>query len=92
MNTFDEANDHFRATYGFSLILRNELTLMSRHKRPSQWVGAESEDVVLLRRTGHPPTRYPKSHGIIANGGYRLISLSTLLSNIKEGRQLFLKL
>jgi hypothetical protein len=92
MNTFEEANDHFRATYGFSLILRNEPTLMSRHKRPSQWVGAEPENVVLLRRTGYPPTRYPKSHGIITNGGYRLISLSTLLSNLKEGRQLFQKL
>jgi len=92
MKTFKDVNDYFRATYGFSLISREEPTLMSRHKRPSQWVGAEPEDVVLLRRTGHPPTKYPKSRGIISNGGYRLISLSTLLSNIKEGRQLFLKL
>jgi hypothetical protein len=90
--TFDDINDYFRATYGFSLFLREEPTLMSRHRRPSRWVGALEPDVVLLRRTGYPPTRYPKSHGIIANGGHRLISLSTLQSNIKEGRQLFTRL
>jgi len=92
MTTFDDLNDFFRATYGFSLFLREEPTLMSRHKRPSQWVGANSPDIVLLRRTGYPPTKYPKSHGIISNGGHRLISLSTLLSNIKESRSLFLRL
>jgi hypothetical protein len=92
MKTFNDVNDHFRATYNFSLLYRVEPTLMSRHKRPSQWVGAEPPNIVLLRRTGYPPTKYPKSHGIISNGGYRLISLSTLLSNLKEGRQLFLEL
>jgi hypothetical protein len=92
MTSFDDINDYFRATYGFSLFLREEPTLMSRHKRPSQWVGAEDPDIVLLRRTGYPPTKYPRSHGIISNGGHRLVSLSTVLSNLKEGRQLFLRL
>ena len=92
MTTFDDLNDFFRATYGFSLFLREEPTLMSRHKRPSQWVGANSPNIVLLRRTGLPTTKYPRSHGIINNGGHRLISLSTLLSNIKENRSLYLKL
>ena len=92
MTTFDVVNDFFRATYGFSLFLREEPTLMSRHKRPSQWVGANSPNIVLLRRTGLPTTKYPRSHGIINNGGHRLISLSTLLSNIKENRSLYLKL
>jgi hypothetical protein len=89
---FDDLNDYFRATHGFSLFLREEPTLMNRSKRPTQWVGADAPDVVLLRRTGYPTTKYPKSHGIIKNGGYRPISLSTLLSNIKEGKQLFQKL
>lgn len=92
MNTFDDINDYFRATYGFSLFLKEEPTLMNRSKRPTQWVGADASDVVLLRRTGHPPTKYPKCHGIISNGGHRPISMSTLLSNMKEGRQLFLRL
>lgn len=65
---------------------------MSRHKRPSKWVGAEDPGIVLLRRTGYPPTKYPKSHGIISNGGHRLVSLSTVLSNLKEGRPLFMRL
>lgn len=92
MKTFKDVNEHFMLTYGFSLFLKEEPTVMSRYKRPSQWVGAEVPDVVLLRRTGYPPTKYPKSHGMINNGGYRPISLSTLLSNIKENRQLFLRL
>ncbi len=92
MTSFDDINDYFRATYGFSLFLREEPTLMSKHKRPSKWVGAEAPDIVLLRRTGYPPTKYPKSHGIISNGGHRLVSLSTVLSNLKEGRQLFIRL
>ena len=65
---------------------------MNRTKRPTQWVGAEAPDVVLLRRTGHPPTKYPKCHGIISNGGHRPVSMSTLLSNIKEGKELFKRL
>lgn len=65
---------------------------MHRAKKPTQWVGADASDVVLLRRTGYPPTRYPKCRGIISNGGHRPISMSTLLSNIKEGRQLFVRL
>jgi len=89
MKTFDDINDYFRATYGFSLFLRIEPTLMNRNKRPTQWVGAAAPNVVLLRRTGYPPTKYPKSHGIINNGGHRPISLSTLLSNLKEGKPLF---
>lgn len=92
MKTFAEINDYFRATYGFSLFYREEPTLMSRHKRPTQWVGAEVPDVVLLRRTGYPPTKYPKCHGIISNGGHRPVSMSTLLSNIKEGKELFMRL
>jgi hypothetical protein len=92
MNTFSDLNDFFRATHGFSLFLTEEPTLMHRSKKPAQWVGAEASDVVLLRRTGHPPTKYPKCRGIISNGGYRPISISTLLSNIKEGRQLFIRL
>jgi hypothetical protein len=92
LQTFDDVNDYFRATYGFSLFLREEPTLMNRNKRPSKWVGAAAPDIVLLRRTGYPPTRYPKSHGIINNGGHRLISLSTLISNIKDGRELFTRL
>lgn len=89
INSFEDLNDYFRATYGFSLFLKEEPALMSRHKRPSQWVGAEDPDVVLLRRTGHPTTKYPRYHGIISNGGHRPVSMSTLLSNIKEGRELF---
>jgi hypothetical protein len=92
LQTFDDVNDHFRATYGFSLFLREEPTLMSKSKKPTRWVGADAPDVVLLRRTGYPPTKYPKRYGIIKNGGHRPISLSTLLSNIKEGKQLFQKL
>jgi hypothetical protein len=92
VKTFDDINDYFRATHGFSLFSREEPTLMSRYRRPSTWVGAEPTNIVLLRRTGYPPTKYPKSHGIISNGGYRLISFSTLLSNLEEGRQLFLRL
>jgi hypothetical protein len=65
---------------------------MNRTKLPTRWVGAETPDIVLLRRTGHPTTKYPKCHGIISNGGHRPISMSTLLSNIKEGRQLFVRL
>ena len=92
MTTFEDLNDYFRATYGFPLFLKEEPTLMSRAKRPTQWVGADVSDVVLLRRTGYPTTKYPKRHGIISNGGHRPVSLSTLLSNIKEGRQLFVRL
>lgn len=92
MNTFDNINDYFRATYGFSLFLKEEPMLMHRAKKPTQWVGAEAADIVLLRRTGYPPTKYPKCRGIINNGGHRPISMSTLLSNIKDGRQLFIKI
>jgi hypothetical protein len=89
MSSFDDLNDYFRASYGFSLFLREEPTLMNKSKRPTQWVGADSPDIVLLRRTGYPTTKYPKSHGIISNGGHRPVSLSTLLSNMKEGKPLF---
>lgn len=92
MSTFDDINDYFRATYGFSLFLKEEPTLMHRAKKPTRWVGADSPDVVLLRRTGHPPTKYPKHYGIISNGGHRPISVSTLLSNIKDGRKLFIRI
>mgnify|MGYP007077654951 FL=1 len=92
MKSFDDLNDYFRATYGFSLFLREEPALMSRTKKPAQWVGADAPDAVLLRRTGHPPTKYPKCRGIISNGGHRPISMSTLLSNIKEGKELFRQL
>lgn len=92
MSTFDDINDYFRATHGFSLFLREEPTLMHRAKKPTQWVGADAPDIVLLRRTGYPPTKYPKCRGIISNGGYRPVSVSTLLSNIKEGRKLFMRL
>jgi hypothetical protein len=92
LQTFEDLNDYFRSTHGFSLFLREEPTLMSKAKKPTRWVGADAPDVVLLRRTGYPPTKYPKCRGIIKNGGHRPISLSTLLSNIKEGKQLFQKL
>ena len=89
MTSFNDINDYFRSQHGFSLFLREEPALMSKSKKPTQWVGAEPPDIVLLRRNGLPPTKYPKSHGIIANGGHRPISLSTLLSNLKEHKKLF---
>lgn len=89
---FEEANEFFLQLYGFPLILREEPTVMSRNKKISKWVGAAHPDFVLLRRTGYPTSKYPKSHGIIANGGHRLISLDTLLSNMKDGRPLYIKL
>ncbi len=92
LQTFDDINDYFRSTYGFSLYVREEPTLMSKAKKPTRWVGADASDVVLLRRTGYPPTKYPNCHGIISNGGHRPISMSTLLSNIKEGKELFRQL
>lgn len=90
--SFDDINNYFRVTYGVSLYLREEPTLMSKAKKPTRWVGAEDADIVLLRRTGYPTTKYPKSHGIISNGGHRPVSMSTLLSNIKEGKELFRRL
>lgn len=92
MKTFDDINNHFISTYGFSLFLREEPMLMGKAKKPTQWVGAQVPDVVLLRRTGHPTTKYPRSRGIVVNGGHRPISVSTLLSNLKEGRELFIRL
>jgi hypothetical protein len=92
LQTFDDLNDHIRANYGFSLYLREEPTLMNKSKKPSQWVGAASPNIVLLRKSGYPPTKYPKCYGIINNGGYRPISISTLRSNIEKGRPLFIKI
>jgi hypothetical protein len=91
MTDFETINRHFSENYGFDLFLKEEVCLMGGQKKPSRWVGANHPNVTLLRRNGKPTTLYPQSHGIIANGGRRPVSLSTLISNIKDKRPLYLK-
>lgn len=86
MKTFAEVQTYFQATYGLSLFLVEEPTAMGRSKAPSKWVGVNSETAVLLRRNGLPTTLYPKSKQEKRNAGRRPISLSTLISNIKDSR------
>lgn len=89
--SFEEINSYFESMFGFSLFLREEPYLMLKKRRSHQWVGANDGTVTLLKRNGKPTTKYPKSYGIIVNGGHRPISMNTLLSNIKEGRPLYTK-
>lgn len=89
MKTFEEANEFFRNTFGLSLFKLEEPYAMKPGSRSNMWVGVDSEKYALLRRSGKLTTTYPKSRGIIKNGGRRLISLNTLFSNLKEGKQLY---
>lgn len=88
MKKFEEINQQFKEQYGLELYLKEEPYLMAK-KKPAQWVGIKSPLYALLKRNGNFTTRYPRSYGIIDNGGHRPISLNTLFSNLKEGRPLF---
>lgn len=89
LSNFQDINEYFMAEHGFSLFLREEPYLMMRKRKVAKWVGADDPNVTLLKRNGKPTTRYPRSHGIIENGGFRPISLGTLVSNLKEERPLY---
>ena len=90
LNNFEDINEYFIAEHGFSLYLIEEPYLMMRKTKTVQWVGAKDQSITLLKRNGKPTTRYPRSHGIIENGGHRPISLKTLISNLKDQRPLYL--
>lgn len=88
MKKFEEVNQQFKEQYGLELFIKEEPYLMAK-KKPARWVGIKDSSHALLKRNGDFTTKYPKSYGIIDNGGHRPISLNTLLFNIKEGRPLF---
>lgn len=92
LSNFQDINDYFMAEHGFALFLIEEPYLMMRKRKVARWVGSEDPSITLLKRNGKPTTRYPKSHGIIKNGGYRPISLNTLISNLKENKPLYFKI
>ena len=89
LTDFNSVNEYFLSEYGFSLFLIEEPYLMMRKRRVAKWVGASDPHITLLKRNGKPTTKYPRSYGIIENGGFRPISLGTLISNLKEERPLF---
>ena len=89
---FQSINEKFKEEYGFGLFMVSEPYLMKRKVVCNNWVGADSTDITLLKRNGKATTRYPKSHGKMLNGGHRPISLKTLVSNVKDGKPLFLNL
>ena len=91
LSSFQDINDYFMAEHGFALFLIEEPYLMMRKKKTARWVGSTDPSITLLKRNGCPTTRYPKSHGMIMNGGHRPISLGTLISNLKDHRPLFSK-
>lgn len=91
ITTYEQVEKYMMDVHGVKLYSITEPYLMKRDKNPNVWVGADHVDVTLLKRNGKLTTKYPRSHGIIVNGGHRPISLKTLISNIKENRPLFTK-
>jgi hypothetical protein len=92
MESFEQANEFFQNTFGLSLFKLEEPYNMKPNSRSNTWVGVNSPKHALLRRSGKLTTSYPKSRGMIMNGGRRPVSLNTLFSNLKEGKTLFKEL
>ena len=91
MTNFEDINDYFMAEHGFALFLIEEPYLMMRKRKVARWVGSTDPNITVLKRNGRVTTRYPRSPGIIMQGGQIPISFGTLISNLKDERPLYSK-